>query len=190
MAEPQVVREMVNNGKARMQKALDAVKREFQNIRTGRASTHLVEDVKVSYYDTLTPLKGLANLSTPDPRSILILPWDATVLKDIERAIQASGLGLTPTNDGKSIRIQVPPLTEERRAELKKIVHRLAEEGKVSVRNSRHEINEHLKKLEKDKQIPEDEAFKLQKESQKFTDQFIEEIDKLVKIKEQEIQQV
>lgn len=174
----------------RMNKALDAVRREFQNLRTGRANVTLIENLEVQYYGTSTPLKGLANLSTPDFKSILIQPWDVNAVAEIEKAIKKSELGLNPHVDGKVIRVPVPPLTEERRNEISKLIKKIAEEGRVSIRNVRHEANEAVKRLEKDKLIAEDEMFKTQKEVQKLTDKFIENIDQLLAKKEQEIKEV
>lgn len=174
----------------RMNKSLDAVKREFQNLRTGRASTALIESIEVLYYGTPTPLKGLANLSIPDPKSILIQPWDVNAVKDIETAIKKSELNLNPIVDGKVIRVPVPPLNEERRNEYSKLIKKIAEEGRVSVRNVRHEANEATKRLEKDKLITEDEMHLTQKDVQKLTDSSIKAIDQLLAKKEQEIREV
>jgi len=169
---------------------VEATKREFINIRTGRASIALVEGVQVDYYNTPTPLKNMANISTPDPKTIAITPWDPSVIADIERGIQKSGLGLTPINDGKVIRMQIPPLTEERRDELTKLVRKVAEEGRVSVRNARHEGIDAVKKLEKEKSIPEDASHASQKEIQKITDSFVKQVDDALKNKEAEIHEI
>lgn len=174
----------------RMNKALEAVRREFQNLRTGRANVALVEGVEVLYYGNPTPLKGLATLSTPDPKSILIQPWDVNAVAEIEKAIKKSELGLNPVVEGKVIRVPVPPLTEERRNEISKLIKKIAEEGRVSTRNVRHEANEAIKRLEKDKLITEDEMFKAQKDVQKLTDKSIEAIDQLLAKKEQDIREV
>lgn len=181
------VKKVVEEVRHKMAKALEVTKREFQNMRTGRASIALVEGVQVDYYDTPTPLKGLANISTPDPKTIAIQPWDPSVIGEVEKAILKAGLGLTPVNDGKVIRMQIPPLTEERRADLTKLVRKVAEEGRVSVRNARHEGVEHVKKLEKARTIPEDLSHSTQKEIQKTTDSFIEQVDESLKRKESEI---
>lgn len=178
-----IVDEMQKN----MTKAVEATKKEFKNIRTGRASVALVEGIVVNYYDTPTPLKALANISTPDPKSILITPWDITGIAEIEKAIMKSDLGLNPMNDGKVVRIQIPSLTEERREDLTKVVRRVAEEGRISVRNARHEAIEAVKKLEKSKAIPEDVSHAAQKEIQKHTDKNVAEVDEALKHKEQEI---
>ncbi|MFZ5802864.1 MAG: ribosome recycling factor [Candidatus Omnitrophota bacterium] len=185
--ETQDTQKVVAETQKKMEKALEATKKEFKNIRTGRASIALVEGIQVDYYNTPTPLKGLANISTPDPKTIQIQPWDATVINEIERAILKSELGLTPINDGKVVRLSIPPLTEERRAELSKVVRKAAEEGKVGIRNARHEGIEQVKKLEKAKTIPEDSSHAVQKDIQKITDKFTAQIEEALKHKEQEI---
>lgn len=190
MVEIMDVKKISEEMKKKMGKAVDATRREFQNIRTGRASIALVEGVQVDYYNTPTPLKGLANISTPDPKTIAIHPWDPSVIGDIEKSILKSGLGLTPMNDGKIIRMQIPPLTEERRDELSKLVKKVAEEGRVSVRNARHDGIEQVKKLEKAKSIPEDAARSAQKEIQKITDDFVGQVDEALKKKEAEIHEI
>jgi ribosome recycling factor len=176
--------------KKKMGRAVEVTKKEFQNIRTGRASIALVEGIQVDYYNTPTPLKGLANISTPDPKTIAIHPWDPSVINEVERAILKSGLGLTPMNDGKIVRMQIPPLTAERREELTRLVRKVAEEGRVSVRNARHEAIEHVKKLEKAKTLPEDLSHTTQKDVQKATDSFIAQIDEALKRKEDEIHEI
>ena len=170
-----------------MVKSLDSLKREFSKVRTGRASISLLDGIKVDYYGTQTPLNQLATLSVPEPRLITIQPWDATVIKEIEKAIMKSDLGLTPVNDGKIIRVSIPPLTEQRRVELVKVVKKMAENGKVSIRNHRRDINEDLKQKKKDKEVSEDEFFKGQKEVQDITDDYIKKCDELTQVKEKEI---
>ena len=170
-----------------MVKSLDSLKREFSKVRTGRASISLLDGIKVDYYGTQTPLNQLATLSVPEPRLITIQPWDATVIKEIEKAIMKSDLGLTPVNDGKIIRVSIPPLTEQRRVELVKVVKKMAESGKVSIRNHRRDINEDLKQKKKDKEVSEDEFFKGQKEVQDITDDYIKKCDDLTQVKEKEI---
>jgi ribosome recycling factor len=187
MVETADVKKITEETKKQMAKSLEATKKEFQNMRTGRASIALVEGISVDYYNTPTPLKALSNISTPDARTIAIQPWDAKVLGDIERAIIKSGLGLTPMNDGKVIRMQIPTLTDERRQELTKILRKLAEEGRISIRNARHESLEHIKKLEKSKEMPEDISRSVQKEVQKITDQYIQQVDEALRLKEQEV---
>ncbi len=187
MVETADVKKIVEETRKKMINGLDATKKEFQNIRTGRASIALVEGVQIDYYNTPTPLKGVANISTPDPKTISIQPWDPSIIGEIERGIQKSGLGLTPVNDGKVVRIQIPHLTTERRDELTKVVRKAAEEGRVSIRNARHEAIEHVKKQEKAKAVPEDASHSAQKEVQKITDSFIAQIDEALKQKESEI---
>ncbi len=187
MAEIADVKKITDEMRKKMNKSVEATKKEFQNFCTGRASIALVEGIQADYYNTPTPLKNLGSISTPDPKTIAIQPWDATAINDIERAILKSELGLTPVNDGKVIRIQIPPLTEERRAELSRVVKKVAEEGRVAVRNARHEAIEQVKKLEKAKTIPEDNSHAAQKEIQKVTDQLVAQIEEALKHKETEI---
>lgn len=184
---PGNVNSILKDMNVKMDKSLEVTQKEFSNLRTGRANTHLVENIQVNYYNTPTPLKQLATISTPDAKTVAIAPWDATQIKQIETAIQKSDLGLTPNNDGKVVRVQVPPLTQERRTELVKLVKKIAEEGRVSVRGARHEAIEKIKKLEKDHQIPEDESRKKQKEIQNATDGHIKKIDEAFAKKEGEI---
>ena len=181
------VKEVMNDMRQKMDKAVQVVQREFSNLRTGRASTHLVENIMVNYYNTPTPLKQLATLSTPDAKSIAIAPWDASNLKAIESGIQKSDLNLTPTNDGKVVRLQLPHLTQERREELKKVVKAIAEDGRVSLRTIRRDANDVVKKMGADKKIPEDERFKAQDAIQKLTDKHIHEVEEFLKNKEQEL---
>lgn len=181
-------RDIIRDTESKMKKTVEATQREFSAIRTGRASTAIVEGVKVDYYGAPTPLKQLAAISTPDARLVVVQPWDKNALGEIEKAIMKSDVGITPTNDGKVIRLSVPPLTDERRAELDKILKKIAEDGRVSLRTGRHAAIEHVRKLEKDKLVTEDEKFKSQDEIQKLTDKYIKEIDALLAAKEKEIQ--
>ncbi|MEW6107933.1 MAG: ribosome recycling factor [Nitrospirota bacterium] len=174
----------------RMNSAVEALKKEFSSIRTGRASLALLDGITIDYYGTPTPLQQLASLSIPESRQIAIQPWEQRIIPDIEKAILKSDLGLTPMNDGKTIRINIPVLTEERRKQLVKLVRKRAEEGKVAVRNIRRDSNEELKKLEKDKHLSEDEAKKEHDEIQKITDSFIKKIDEVLAHKEKEIMEV
>ncbi|MBI3320719.1 MAG: ribosome recycling factor [Candidatus Omnitrophica bacterium] len=174
----------------KMKRALVTVTREFTEIRGGRASPAFVEHVTVDYYGAATPLKQLAAITAPEPHVIVIQPWDTKVVPEIEKAIQKASLGITPVVDGKIVRLPIPPLTGERREELTKLAHRLAEEGRVSVRTIRRDANETVKKLKTDKQISEDDAFKAQDHIQKLTDRYIEQINALVKAKEQELHSV
>jgi ribosome recycling factor len=170
-----------------MGKAISSLENELKRVRTGRASLSILDGIRVDYYGTLTPLNQMASLSVPESRLILIQPWDVSVIRDIEKAILKSDLGLTPMNDGKLIRISIPPLTEERRKDLVKVVNKMSEDYKVSVRNIRRSSNELLKSLKKDGDISEDDAFKAQDQVQKITDELIELIDDLYIEKEKEI---
>jgi len=173
-----------------MEGAIDALKKEFGSVRTGRASLSLLDGIMVDYYGTLTPLQQLASLSVPESRQIAIQPWEQRIIPEIEKAIMKSDLGLTPSNDGKFIRIGIPSLTEERRKQLVKVVRKRAEEGKVAIRNIRRDTNEELKKLEKEKHLSEDDAKKSHDEIQKLTDFYITKIDEVLKHKENEIMEV
>lgn len=190
MAERPEIRKVLEESQHKMEKALTLTRKEFQDVRTSRASIGLVEGLTVDYYGTPTPLKGLATLSIPDPRTIQIQPWDVSLVGEIEKSVLKSDLGLTPMNDGKILRIPIPSLTEERRLELAKVIRRVAEEGRVAVRNIRHEAIEALKALEKGKKISEDESHHAQKEAQKLTDRFVAEVDQAVAKKEQEIKNI
>jgi len=173
-----------------MSRTIEALRKEFSSIRTGRASLALLDGIMINYYDALTPLQQLASLSIPESRQIAIQPWDQKVIPELEKAILKSDLGLTPTNDGKTVRINIPPLTEERRKQLVKMVKKKAEEAKVTVRNIRRETNEELKKLEKEKHISEDVVKKSQEEIQKLTDSYITKVDEVLANKEKEIMEV
>ncbi len=171
----------------RMNKAVETLESDYKRLRTGRASISLVDGIKVDYYGSPTQLSQLATLTVPDPRTIMIQPWDTSVVGEIEKAILKSELGLTPMNDGKAIRISIPPLTAERRRDLVKVVKKKAEETKVAVRNIRRDINEKIKDLKKDKKVSEDEQFRAQDEIQKMTDDYVKKIDGVYAIKEKEI---
>jgi ribosome recycling factor len=175
------------DAETRMQGAIDMFVRELAGVRTGRATTGLLEGIRVDYYNTPTPVAQVASVSVPDARTLLIQPWDQGVLPKIEKAIQKSDLGLTPANDGKVIRLSLPPLTEERRKQLAKAVGRLAEEARVAVRNVRREAKEKVKALLKDRKISEDDEKRSETELQKTTDRFIQKVDELLRKKEQEI---
>ncbi|MBU2498882.1 MAG: ribosome recycling factor [Proteobacteria bacterium] len=170
-----------------MNKTIEALSKEFTRIRTGRASTALLDGIKVSCYETKMPLDQVASLSIPESRLIMVKPWDQSIIGEIEKAILKSELGLTPVNDGKIIRIPIPPLTEQRRKELAKMAKKMAEEGKISIRNQRRESNELFKELKNDKEISEDELFRHQEEVQKITDEFIQKVDEVTAEKEKEI---
>jgi ribosome recycling factor len=176
----------------RMKKAIANLQKEFTNIRTGRANPTLLDKVEVEYYGTATPLKSLANISTPDGRSLVVQPYDKSSLKDIEQAIHKSSLGLTPNNDGNLIRIVIPSLNEERRKDLTKLVKKFAEDSRIAVRNIRRDSAEDLKKLkgQKDAQVSEDEIKRQEDSLQKLTDKYVKEIDRLVHEKEAEVMEV
>jgi len=185
-----MVDEIFEDLKDRMGKSIESLKREYSRLRTGRASVSLLDGIRVSYYDTPTPLNQMASLAVPEPRLIVIQPWDKTAIEDIEKAILKSELGLTPMNDGKVIRISIPPLTEERRKELVKVARKMSEENKVALRNIRRDANEMLKDLKKEKELTEDDLFRSQEEVQKATDQFISQVDELCAAKEKEILEI
>jgi ribosome recycling factor len=170
-----------------MGKSVDDLKREFKKVRTGRASLAILDGIRVDYYGTPTPLNQMATLAVPESRLITIQPWDVTGIKDIEKALLKSDLGLTPSSDGKIVRIAIPPLTEERRRELVKVINKMSEEHKVAVRNIRRDANEMLKDLKKEGDISEDEAFKAQDQVQKITDDHIKLLEQVTKEKEKEI---
>jgi len=176
--------------KEEMEKTIASMDKSLGRVRTGRASISLLDGIKVDYYGTLTPINQVATLSIPESRLIVISPWDASVIGAIEKAIQKSDLGLMPANDGKIIRLAIPQLTEERRKELVKVVKKMAEEGKIKLRNVRRDANEELKSLKKNNQMTEDELFSAQEEVQKLTDQNIEKIDKITAVKEKEIMEI
>jgi ribosome recycling factor len=173
--------------KRRMNKVLEVMAHDLGRVRTGRASVALLEGIKVEAYNASMPLSQVASLAAPEPRLLTIQPWDPTLLGDIEKAIMKSDLGLTPTNDGKLIRLPIPTLTTERRKELVKVVKKMGEEAKVALRNVRRDGNESLKDLKKDKQISEDDAHRAQDEVQKITDDFIKKVDAQAADKEKEI---
>ena len=173
--------------KARMGKTISDLENELKRVRTGRASLSLLDGIRVDYYGTQTVLNQMASLSVPESRLIVIQPWDVSAIKEIEKAILKSDLGLTPSSDGKLIRISIPPLTEDRRKELVKVVSKMCEEHKIAARNIRRDSNELLKGFKKDGDISEDDAFKGQDQVQKITDTFIAKIDEIYKDKEKEI---
>lgn len=181
---------VIKNAEERMTKAISSLKRELSTLRAGRATPALLDKVQVDYYGTPTQITQMANVSVPEARLITIQPWDKTQLGPIERAIMKSDLGLTPTNDGNVIRLAIPALTEERRADLVKIVKKEGEEAKVAIRNVRRDANDSFKKLQKDGEISEDDLKRNQESVQKSTDQFISQVDKIVQEKEKEIMEV
>ena len=177
------------NSEERMKKTLDVMHQHMSGIRSGRANPAMLDSVMVDYYGTQTALKQMANIAVPEPKSLVISPWDASVLKAIEKALLESNLGITPIVDGKSIRLNVPTLTRERREELVKIVNKLCEEARVSLRSIRREANEKLKAIEKEKKITEDESFKAQTDIQKLTDRYIQTVDQSQAQKDKELNQ-
>ena len=185
-----MVEEIFEDLNDRMGKSIETLKREYGRLRTGRASISLLDGIRVSYYDTPTPLNQMASLAVPEPRLIVIQPWDKTAIGDIEKAILKSELGLTPMNDGKVIRIAIPPLTEERRKELVKVARKMAEDNKVAIRNIRRDANDMLKDLKTEKEITEDDLYRTQDEVQKITDDFISQVDELCAVKEKEILEI
>jgi ribosome recycling factor len=182
--------DLIKEADYKMEKAIQITKDELSQIRTGRASTTLVEKIKVEYYGVLTPLKEIANISVPESDLIIIQPWDKNYVSAVEKAIWKADIGLTPNNDGTVIRLAIPPLSEERRKEMVKIVKKEIESGKVAIRNVRREINEHIKKLEKDGEISEDESKEIFKKVQDLTDSYIKELDAISQAKEAEIMKV
>ncbi len=184
------IKEILNDCDTRMNKAIDACRNELMRIRTGRASTALLDTVKVDAYGTLSPLNQVASLTVPDAHMIAITPWDKGMLGPIEKAIQAANLGLNPSNDGKMVRVPMPPLTEERRKEITKLVKKFGEDAKVAIRNVRRDSMEHLKKAEKDSHLSEDERKRGEDEIQKRTDHHVKDIDSLVATKEKEVMAV
>lgn len=174
----------------RMETGLEHLKRELGSLRTGRASLALLDGVKVDYYGTPTPLKQVANLGVPESRLITVQPWEPSLIKEIEKALQTSGLGLTPSNDGKVIRLPIPPLNEERRKDLIKLCKKHGEESKVVLRTIRRDGNEELKRLHKESRLTEDDLRKAETEIQKLTDQYVQKVDQILKKKEEEILEI
>ncbi len=185
-----MLKEVYKEAEARMSGAIQALEEDLAGIRTGRAHPALVEKLQVEYYGAPTPLIQLASISVPEPRSLLIRPFDGTTLRAIERAIQSSDLGLTPNNDGKAIRLNLPPLTEERRRDLVKLVHNRLEEARIAARNVRRDSIKDLREFEQEKMISEDEQRRGEEELQKITDRYIEEINQVGERKEKEILEV
>ncbi len=179
--------EILSEIRQKMEKAVEALNREFKKMRTGRASVSIFEGIKVECYGTQMPLNQIASISSPESRLLTIQPWDQSIIGNIEKGILKSGLGLTPMNDGKLIRISIPPLTEERRKELARIAKKMAEESKVVIRNHRRDANEILKELKNESEISEDEMYKHQDKVQEITDEFIKKTDGIRKEKESEI---
>jgi ribosome recycling factor len=179
--------EILSESRQKMEKTIEALRKDLNKIRTGRASVALLDGIKVNAYETLMPLDQVASISVPESRLITIKPWDQSIIGEIEKSILKSELGLTPMNDGKLIRISIPPLTEERRKELAKMAKKMAEEAKISIRNHRREANEMFKELKNEKEISEDEMYKSQDQTQKVTDDFTKKVDEITSEKEKEI---
>ena len=179
--------EILSDLRQKMNKAIDALKKDFRKIRTGRASTALLDGIKVDCYDTQMPIDQVATISAPESRLLTIQPWDQTLMGNVEKSILKSELGLTPMNDGKIIRIAIPPLTEERRKELAKLARKMAEDNKISIRNFRREANDMFKELKSEKEISEDDLYRSQEDVQKITDEFIKKVDETTTQKEREI---
>ncbi len=179
--------EIISELREKMGKTGEALKKDFKKIRTGRASTALLDGIRVECYDTQMPVEQVASISVPESRLITIQPWDQAIIAEIEKSILKSELGLTPMNDGKIIRIAIPPLTEERRKELAKLAKKMAEESKIALRNHRRDANEMFKELKNEKKISEDELYKSHDDVQKITDDFIKKIDEITAEKEKEI---
>ncbi len=182
--------EILEEAEKKMQKTVESISGQLARLRTGKASPALLEGIKVDYYGTPTPINQIASISTPEPRLIVIHPWDKSAVSAIEKAIQSSDLGLNPNSDGTVIRIPIPPLTEERRKELLKVAKNIAEEGKVAIRNIRRETIEKIKKMQKDGEIPEDDSYRLQDKVQDLTEKYTKKIDEILKNKEEEIMTV
>ena len=179
--------ELIDETKERMTKTLNVLKSELSSLRAGRANAQVLDRIAVDYYGTMTPINQLGNISTPEPRMLIIALWDAKMIPAVEKAIQKSDLGINPANDGKIIRLVFPELTEERRKDLVKTVRKKGEESKVAIRNVRRDLNEQIKKQKKDGEITEDDQKRLEEKGQKLTDEFIKDIDAILAAKEKEI---
>jgi len=182
--------EVISTARQGMNKAIDALKKDLSRVRTGRASTAILDEVVVDYYGTPTPLNQVGTLSVPEPRLITIQPWEKNMIPQIEKAILKSDLSLTPNSDGQVVRISFPPLTEERRREMVKLARRLGEDAKIAIRNVRREANETLKKLEKEKEISEDDLKRGEKDVQDLTDSFVQKVDETIDKKEKEVMEI
>lgn len=185
-----MTKDVTQDMKSHMEKSIDALRREYQKVRTGRASTGILEDIRVDYYGTPSPLSQVATLAVPEPRTITLQPWEVKMIPVIEKAIMNANLGLTPANDGKVIRLNLPALTEERRKEIVKQLRKMAEDAKVAVRNIRRDAIDGLKKMEKDKKISEDDLKRAEKEVQDATNEYVAKIDEVLVHKEKEVMEV
>jgi ribosome recycling factor len=182
--------DVIDKVKASMEKSIDSLRKDFTRVRTGRASITLLDDIRVDYYGTPTPLSAVASLTVPEPRMIVIQPWEKKLLPDIEKAILKSDLGLNPNSDGAAIRLIFPALTEDRRKEMVKTVKKLGEEAKIAIRNLRRDANDTLKKMEKEKLITEDQLKRAEKDVQEATDAFVKKVDEVVVVKDKEIMEI
>ncbi len=187
MSIPSTIPAILKDAEERMKKSVEITRQELARIRTGRATTALLDGIKVDYYGQNLPISKVATVSAPDPHTLTVTPWDKSLIPAIEKAILTSDLGLNPTNDGNIIRIPIPPLSEERRKEIAKLVRKFGEEGKIAIRNIRRDANEHLRRIEKEQHISEDERKRAEEQVQKLTDKYIKEIDLILEQKEKEI---
>jgi len=185
-----MMKDVITKTRQGMDKCIESLKKDFTRVRTGRASVSLLDDVRIDYYGTPTPLSQVGTLAVPEPRLITITPWEKKLINDIEKAILKSDLGLNPSSDGVLVRIIIPPLTEDRRKEMCKVLKRLGEESKIALRNIRRDGNDSLKKMEKDKEISEDDLKRGEKDIQDLTDQFVKKVDESVAAKEKEVMEV
>ncbi len=185
-----MIENIVATARSSMNKAIDALKKELSRVRTGRASVTLLDEVRVDYYGTPTPLNQVGTLVVPEPRLITVQPWERNLIPEIEKAILKADLGLNPASDGQLIRIAIPPLTEERRKEMAKLIKRMGEDAKIAIRNARRDANEALKKQEKAKDISEDDLKRGEKQVQEITDSFTEKVDEVVVTKEKEVMEI
>ncbi len=173
-----------------MDAAVEAMRREFSGVRTGKASTHLLDTVRVDAYGSKVPLNQVATVNVPEPRMIMVQPWDKSLIPDVERGIQSADLGLNPSNDGNVIRVPIPPLSEERRKDMVRLLHKMSEEGKISIRHARQEANKRVKQQEHDHEISEDEGRRQQEKIQEITDEYIVRVDEMMAKKEEEVMEV
>ncbi|MCL6632004.1 MAG: ribosome recycling factor [Alicyclobacillus herbarius] len=185
-----MLEEIVKSAQDRMQKAIEALRRDLATVRAGRATPAMLDKVMVEYYGTQMPVNQVSTVSVPEPRQLLITPWDKGMLSEIEKAIQKSDLGLNPMNDGSVIRLVIPPLTDERRQELAKVVRRMAEEARIAIRNVRRDANDELKRTEKAGDVSEDEVRRGMDKIQQLTDKFVGEVDKMLEVKERELKEI
>ncbi len=185
-----MTKDVLASMKKSMEKTVDSLRKEYQKVRTGRASIAVLEDIKVMYYDTPTPINQVAQIAVPEARVITIQPWEQKLIGIVEKAILNANIGLTPTNDGKLIRLSIPPLTEERRKEIVKQLKKMAEEGKIAIRNIRRDAIDSLKKLEKDKKISEDDLKRAEKDVQDVTNGYVSKVDEVLAAKEKEVMEI